>query len=279
MKGNVRKILLVTLSILIAGIWGCKPSEPVEPNTPQDYLDAASTAEDLARVSDIEDENWKYIEGPYIDNDYIEKTTGCPIVSWSPQKDSLTLTFGANGQPCVGSKRRSYQGTLTATHSGTPKQVGFTINVAVNLTIDGNQYNGTHVYRLDSIYVTNTGDSVWVIGIERSSNVAFGDGSEVSISGTFSLSKIKTANGSIRYELTGQGSGVNRKGQNFTYSIPTTIEYSTTCDWIYKGIFKLVTDKGVVIEFDYGYPNNGQCDNKAQVSVDGGKFTREVILK
>ncbi len=279
MKTHVRKIFLFALMVIIGGIWGCKPDDPVTPSTPQDYLDAASTGEDLARMADVEDENWRFIEGEYIDNDYIEKTMACPLASWNANKDSLTLTFGTNGQACTATNGRSYEGSILAYYTGIPKQVGFTVNMLVNLKVNGDLYESTHKYVLDSTYFTATGDTVLVWSVQRNTSVTFVDGKNASFSGTFTIVKTKMTNGVDKVSITGSGHGINRLGQPYTFTMPVALETSTDCEWVYNGILKLTTDKGVVIEVDYGHPNGGQCDNKAEVRVDGGKFKREITLK
>lgn len=68
------------------------------------------------------------------------------------------------------------------------------------------------------------------------------------------------------YFITGSATGVNYKGDSYTRTILTPLEWAASCRFIKSGsIQSVVGDRSPVI-LDYG---NGECDNEATLTKDG----------
>lgn len=76
------------------------------------------------------------------------------------------------------------------------------------------------------------------------------------------------------YFITGSASGTNFKGESYTRTILTDLEWATSCRFIKSGSIEIQVGEKSPIVIDYG---DGVCDNKATVTKDGE--TREILLK
>ena len=76
------------------------------------------------------------------------------------------------------------------------------------------------------------------------------------------------------YLIDGEATGVNRFGNSYTRTIVDPLVVKTACIWITSGMVEInVFGKSEKV-LDYG---DGECDNKATISVDGD--TKEITLK
>jgi hypothetical protein len=67
------------------------------------------------------------------------------------------------------------------------------------------------------------------------------------------------------YTITGNGSGVNRKGNAYTLTIQDPLVVKIACKYITQGIIEFVNSKKT-LEIDYG---NGSCDDDATITING----------
>ncbi len=76
------------------------------------------------------------------------------------------------------------------------------------------------------------------------------------------------------YSITGNASGVNRDGLNFTVTITEALIVKIGCRWITKGVLEIVPEDLKTRTVDYG---DGNCDNEATVTI--GNKTYNIILR
>jgi hypothetical protein len=67
------------------------------------------------------------------------------------------------------------------------------------------------------------------------------------------------------YTITGNGSGINRKGNAYTLTIQNPLIVKMACKYITQGIIEFVNSKKT-LEIDYG---NGSCDDDATITING----------
>ena len=72
------------------------------------------------------------------------------------------------------------------------------------------------------------------------------------------------------FSLTGNSSGVNRKGKAYTTTITSPIIKRTSCSWIESGRLDITPEGLATRTLDYG---NGTCDAKATLTINGNTFT------
>lgn len=75
------------------------------------------------------------------------------------------------------------------------------------------------------------------------------------------------------YEITGNASGVNANGINYTASITKPLHRAMSCRWIDSGIIEITPEGRSTRKVDFG---TGNCDDQATVSVK--KRTRNITL-
>jgi hypothetical protein len=79
------------------------------------------------------------------------------------------------------------------------------------------------------------------------------------------------------YELTGRSQTEFNNGLTLTLNTETPLMKKVTCPWISDGKLKIrINDR--VLFLDYGFPDNGQCDNKALLTWDNGNKQRVIVL-
>lgn len=77
----------------------------------------------------------------------------------------------------------------------------------------------------------------------------------------------------------GSANGTNRNGKKFDVNVPASnpIVRKMSCRWITSGIIELTPEGLPTRTIDFAYPNGGQCDDKATLTIKGNTF--EFILQ
>lgn len=79
------------------------------------------------------------------------------------------------------------------------------------------------------------------------------------------------------YEIEGHTQTVFNNGVTITLNTETALVKKVACPWISDGKLKIkINDK--VLFLDYGFPNNGDCDNKALLTWDDGNKQQVIKL-
>ena len=79
------------------------------------------------------------------------------------------------------------------------------------------------------------------------------------------------------YEITGRSQTEFNGGLTITLNTETALVKKVACPWISDGKLKIkISDR--VLYLEYGFPNSGQCDNKALLTWNNGAGQRVIIL-
>jgi hypothetical protein len=79
------------------------------------------------------------------------------------------------------------------------------------------------------------------------------------------------------YEITGRSQTEFNSGLTITLNTETALVKKVACPWISDGKLKIkINDR--VLYLDYGFPTNGQCDNKALLTWNNGNNQRVIQL-
>jgi len=81
---------------------------------------------------------------------------------------------------------------------------------------------------------------------------------------------IKKTAGADEYSITGNSSGKNREGRNFTTNITSALVKKGSCKFITSGVLELTPDGFKTRTVDFG---NGTCDDQATFTVNGQTVT------
>jgi hypothetical protein len=74
------------------------------------------------------------------------------------------------------------------------------------------------------------------------------------------------------FAITGFANGIVKKGNRLVQwqsEIERPLVKKFTCRWITNGIVSMRKNQSAVARLDYGAPNNGDCDNKAALTING----------
>jgi len=79
------------------------------------------------------------------------------------------------------------------------------------------------------------------------------------------------------YEITGRSQTEFNSGLTITLNTESALIKKVACPWISDGKLKIkINDR--VLYLDYGFPTNGQCDNKALLTWNNGSNQRVIFL-
>jgi hypothetical protein len=285
----MKKILFV--SMMAFAVWGCQKSmnEPTEPViNAADSTAVSISAENEAEADNIFDGVFDNVIGVNEEcgigtgigvfgkkfiNGKEDSTSGkCFTVTISPNiKDSfpktVTIDFGAG---CQGPDGHIRKGKIVTVYTGPLSIPGKKSSTTfVDFFIDGVQVKGT-------FYVQNSSTSN-----QRSFTTEL-VGGKLIYSTThyteyaFNKTVLQTeGNGSPNYPLddvykiTGKSRATliyNNTNNKWTAEISEPIIKKYTCKWIGKGIVTVTYNGLVVTKLNYG---NGDCDNKATLTING----------
>jgi hypothetical protein len=79
------------------------------------------------------------------------------------------------------------------------------------------------------------------------------------------------------YEIEGRSKTVFNNGTTINLNTETALVKKAICPWISDGKLKIVINDRILF-LDYGFPANGDCDNKALLTWDNGNKQREIRL-
>ena len=76
------------------------------------------------------------------------------------------------------------------------------------------------------------------------------------------------------FAVYGNANGTNRNGKTFTVNVSSgdPIVRKMSCQWVSDGTFDITPDGLATRTVDFGYPNNGACDDKATLTIKGNTF-------
>lgn len=76
------------------------------------------------------------------------------------------------------------------------------------------------------------------------------------------------------YSITGDGSGVNRDGKDYTVTILEALIVKLDCRWITQGVLEIAPEGLKTRTIDYG---DGNCDNNATVEIGNRTYSIELL--
>lgn len=79
------------------------------------------------------------------------------------------------------------------------------------------------------------------------------------------------------FTITTRSQTTYKNGTVITITTDTALTKKATCNWVSAGALS-ITVNSRELKLNYGYPNNGDCDNKALLSWNNGANTKEIKL-
>lgn len=202
----------------------------------------------------------------------------CARITVSPNDSTYPKTITINfGDSCVGRDGKLRSGSIVIQLSAPFRHPGSVVKVSLdNYFVNHIKLEGTKIF-------TNLSDSVthkWSIQI-RGGKVTFPSGKGYS----FESLKTKTQvagmdTRAVRddvFEIEGRSKTEYNNGIIITLNTETPLVKKVICPWISNGKLKIkINDR--ILYLDYGYPEQGQCDNKALLSWNNGAEQKIIRL-
>jgi hypothetical protein len=267
------------------------PAADTDSSSANDNALAERTADDITTMGAQSSETGSTASYRYGDENSL---SACASVVTDTTLKTITITF--NGQTCLDGHTRS--GTITYTYSGGRyyRNPGYKMVVSSNnYTVDGNAVTLSKT-------VTNTTPN-----LNPGTNLTWSDVSNITIAKpagtiTWSATKVKTllnTSDTAVYHgqavhitwtlahvgITGNATGTDAAGETFTANITSQLERDFNCSPnsnfvgqhpFINGTLDFTPGTKATRHIDYGYPNNGTCDNLAKVTI--GSYTVAITL-
>jgi len=111
--------------------------------------------------------------------------------------------------------------------------------------------------------------------------VTFPNGRGYSYEGTKTVTQIAgMLTGTVRddvYKITARSKTVFNNGKTVNINTEDPLIKKVACPWISEGTLKIKINERV-LKLDFGFPGNGDCDNKALLTWNNGNSQRVVFL-
>ncbi|MCB2380037.1 hypothetical protein LGH70_20755 [Hymenobacter sp. BT635] len=203
----------------------------------------------------------------------------CAVRTYNAETRTLTIDFGATNCVCPNGKTR--RGQIVVVFGGPYRlngvvQAGATATVnLINYYVNDNRHTGTRVF-------TSLGNGSFNLSVQNAS-ITTPDGTH---SWTSQRVYSRTAGFGTptvqddKYQVTGQASGVNRKGVSYTAQIQTPLvkNFTLGCARHFTaGTVSISNSKGKTLLLNYDPTGTAACDNIASITVNG--TTRTIRLR
>jgi hypothetical protein len=111
--------------------------------------------------------------------------------------------------------------------------------------------------------------------------VTFPNGRGYTYEGTKTVTQIAgMLTGIVRddvYKITGRSKTIFNNGKTVNINTEEPLIKKVACPWISEGTLKIkINDR--VLKLDFGFPGNGNCDNKALLTWNSGNSQRVIFL-
>jgi hypothetical protein len=197
-----------------------------------------------------------------------EERSDCPTVSTAQPVGTWpnTITLDYSDAGCT-KNGRTFSGKIIVTQTG-PIMTAGTVRTLTfeNFTFEGVQVEGSKT-------VTNAGmngANQPFFDVVVNQTLTYPDGDQSTYNSVRTRTIVEGASTEGRaddvWEITGDASGTNRNGVDFTMTITTPLVKAMTCDWISEGIIEF-TANNRTRTLDFG---DGTCDQDATLLLANG---------
>lgn len=210
------------------------------------------------------------------------RTPQCSTVNFTYNADStvadLTIDFGT---ACLGTDGRLRSGRILAHFEGRYRDAGSVVSVTFdNYYVNGNHVEGTktitnngrnaannltYTVQVTGARITDTDGRSFTWESTRTNEWIAGE------STTFATDGVNGITDDI-YLISGSATGVNRNGVAWGANITTPLRRDLSCKWLTSGVIEVTRTGRAARSVDFGYPNNGDCDNQALAKIGTNEF-------
>jgi hypothetical protein len=232
---------------------------------------AQNTNDDVTSISTQSEDNG--VGGTLHDSTYSHQLSPCATVTvdLSSTPKQLTIDFGSINCLCYDGKYR--RGKILVSFTGLYRDSGSTHTITfVNYYVDDYKVEGTQAV------VNNGHNAAGNLTFGINVNSAITDTAGRTLTYTSTRTREWVAGESTTgldgwhddvYSITGSASGTTFNGTSYTADITSPLIVALSCKWVEAGKIEFTPQGKLTRTIDFG---NGDCDNKATVSIAGFSF-------
>ena len=207
-----------------------------------------------------------------------ERIGDCATITVSPNDSTYPKTVTIDfGDSCRGRDGKVRSGKLVLYFTGPIRRPGS----VVTLTFVRYHVNRAHIE--GTVIFTNLSEPPvhkWSIEVVNGS-VTFPNGRGYSYDGIKTVTQIAgMLTSMVRddvYKITGRSRTIFNNGTTVNINTEDPLIKKVACPWISDGTLKIkINDR--IFKLDFGFTNNGDCDNKALLTWNNGNSQRVIIL-
>lgn len=202
----------------------------------------------------------------------------CATITVSPNDGSYPKTITADfGDSCVGPDGKLRRGEIMILLTGRIRQAGSVATITlVNFYLNRKHLEGTKV-----ISNLSEGTTIKYSVVVTGGKVTFPNGRGYSYHCNKYKEQIAGMDTPISldnvFSITGNAEVDRNNGTVITFDITDPLIKKVICPWITDGTLKTKIND-FAFKLDYGFPHNGDCDNKALLTWNNGNSQRVVTL-
>jgi hypothetical protein len=296
---SINKIVIATsMFLIVAFLFSCQKENGVRSNTTTTVSeqDAANYSDESAQADgsfdDVEDVSVMAADaesaaslGGRVDHLYhpdfsaLRGAIGnCATITVSPNDSTYPKTITIDfGDSCVGLDGKLRSGKIIINFTAPLRKPGSIMTI----TLDNFYINHIHIEGTKTITNLTENGTIKFSVVISGGKVTLPSGRGYS----YESSKTKTQIAGMAtatclddvYSITGSATIVRNNGTVIKFEIVDPIIKKVICPWRSDGTLKIsINDR--VLKLDYGFPHNGDCDNKALLTWNDGNSQRVILL-
>lgn len=202
----------------------------------------------------------------------------CATVTVTPNDSTYPKTVTIDfGDGCLGNDGKFRQGKIVLHFTGPIRRPGSVVTMTlVRYYVNRVHIEGTKIFK----NLSEPPVHKWSIEV-LDGRVTFPGGRGYSYESRKTVTQIAGMNTNIVrddvYKIVGRSGTQFNNGRTVTLNTETPLIKKVACHWISEGTLKIkINDR--VLYLDFGFPNNGNCDNKALLTWNNGNNQRIITL-
>jgi hypothetical protein len=202
----------------------------------------------------------------------------CATITVTPNDSTYPKTVTIDfGDSCRGRDGKVRSGKLVLHFTGPIRRPGSVVTLTfVNYYVNRLHIEGTKIFK----NLSEPPMHKWSIEV-LNGKVSFPNGRGYTYDGIKTVKQIAgMLTNYVRddvYQITGRSKTVFRNGTTVNINTEDPLIKKVACHWISEGTLKIkINDR--IFYLDFGFPNNGNCDNKALLTWNNGNSQRIILL-
>ncbi|MCX6317435.1 MAG: hypothetical protein NTW29_09110 [Bacteroidetes bacterium] len=208
-----------------------------------------------------------------------ERIGDCATITVTPNDSTYPKTVTIDfGDSCRGRDGKVRSGKLVLHFTGPIRRPGSVVTLTfVNYHVNRAHIEGTKIFK----NLSDPPVHKWSIEVVDG-KVSFPNGRGYTYEGVKNVKQIAGMLTNIVrddvYQITGRSKTVYLlSGVTVNINTEDALIKKVACPWISEGTLKIkINDR--VLKLDFGFPNNGNCDNKALLTWNNGNSQRVILL-